>query len=75
MSVPGRECSILPACKFLPEENLATWKNLKILIRPEAKREVQGKTTQEVRYYISDEQETNSSLPACLNPFRVCYPP
>jgi predicted transposase YbfD/YdcC len=56
-----RKCSILPACKFLLEENLSPWKNLKTLIRLEAKREVQGKTTQEVRYYISDEQETKAA--------------
>jgi hypothetical protein len=36
--IETRKCSILPACKFLPEENLAPWKNLKTLIRPEAKR-------------------------------------
>jgi hypothetical protein len=43
------------------EENLASWKNLKTLIRLEAKREVQGKATQEVRYYISDEQEAKAA--------------
>jgi predicted transposase YbfD/YdcC len=56
-----RKCSILPACEFLMEENLAPWKNLKTLIRPESKREVQGKATQEVRYYISDEQEAKAA--------------
>jgi hypothetical protein len=59
--IETRKCSILPACEFLMEENLAPWKNLKTLIRLEAKREVQGKATQEVRYYISDEQETKAA--------------
>jgi predicted transposase YbfD/YdcC len=58
--IETRKCSILPACEFLMEENLAPWKNLKTLIRLESKREVQGKSTQEVRYYISDEQETKA---------------
>jgi predicted transposase YbfD/YdcC len=59
--IESRKFSIHPACKFLPEKNLASWRNLKTLIRLEAKREVQGKFTQEVRYYISDEQETKAA--------------
>lgn len=59
--IETRKCSILPAAGFLMEENLLPWRNLKTLIRVEAMREVQGKTTQEVRYYISDEQEPKAA--------------
>jgi hypothetical protein len=36
------------------EENLSAWKNLKTLVKIEATREIRGKTTQEVRYYINE---------------------
>jgi predicted transposase YbfD/YdcC len=56
-----RKCSIRPACKFLPEEKLAPWKNQKTLIRPDAGSEAQGTAMQEVRYDIRDEQETEAT--------------
>ena len=59
--IETRECSILPADEYLMEENLQTWKNLETIIRLEARREVQGKVTQETRYYISDEKEVGAA--------------
>jgi predicted transposase YbfD/YdcC len=51
------------SCLSVPagEENPEPWKTLKTHIRPEAKREEQGKVTQGGRYYIRDEQETKSA--------------
>lgn len=59
--IEPRKCSILPAAAYLMEENLQAWKNLGAIIRLEARREVQGKVTQETRYYISDEKEDGAA--------------
>ena len=59
--IETRKCSILPAGEYLMEENLVAWRNLKTIVRIESSREIQGKASQEVRYYISDEQETKAS--------------
>lgn len=64
--IETRKCSILPATEYLMDENLAGWKNLKTIIRIEATREIQGKTTRETRYYISDEEELRASYYASL---------
>lgn len=63
--IETRKCSILLAAEYLMEENLQAWKNLGTIIRLEARREIQGKITQETRYYISDEKE-NSAIYFCL---------
>jgi predicted transposase YbfD/YdcC len=59
--IETRKCSILPAQDYLLEENLVAWKNLSTLIRMESIREVQGKVTQETRYYISDEKQEKAA--------------
>jgi len=59
--IETRKCSILPAKEYLMEENLVAWRNLNTIVRIESIREIQGKTTQEVRYYISDEPETKAA--------------
>lgn len=59
--IETRKCSILPAAEYLMEENSQAWKNLGTIIRLEARREVQGKVTQETRYYISDEKEESAA--------------
>lgn len=59
--IETRKCSILPAGEYLMEENILAWRNLRTIVRIESNREIQGKTTQEVRYYISDELETKAS--------------
>ena len=59
--IETRKCSILPAHKFLMEETISAWKGIQTIIRINATREVQGKTTFETRYYISDEQEIKAA--------------
>lgn len=59
--IETRHCSILPAPKYLMKENLDLWKNLQTIIRIHSKREVKGKITQEIRYYISDEKYSKAS--------------
>lgn len=59
--IETRKCSILPAAEYLMEENSQAWKNPRTIIRLEARREVQGKVTQEIRYYISDEKEESAA--------------
>lgn len=56
-----RRCSILPADKYLMEETLSAWKNLSTIIRVECVRNTREAQTREVRYYISDENETSAS--------------
>lgn len=58
--IETRHCSILPASEFLMEETLESWKGLHTIIRIESTREVKGKSTQETRYYISDEKELSA---------------
>ena len=57
--IENRKCSILPACEYLLEENLAAWKNVSTLIKIDASREIKGVVKQETRYYISDETAEN----------------
>lgn len=59
--IETRKCSILPAEEYLMEESLQAWKNIGTIIRLEARREIQGKVTQETRYYISDEKGESAS--------------
>ncbi|MFN0201379.1 MAG: ISAs1 family transposase, partial [Bacteroidia bacterium] len=56
----ARKCSILPAEKVLPQEQLAKWRNLATLIRVETKRE----GVYEQRFFISSEKE----IPKINNP-------
>lgn len=56
-----RKCSILRAKDFLLEENISAWKDLTTLIRVDASREVDGVSTKQTRYYISDENIDNAS--------------
>ena len=56
-----RKCSILPAKDFLLHENLCAWKDVSMLIKVEASREIKDVTTIQKRYYISDENITNAS--------------
>lgn len=58
--IETRHCSILPAQEFLMNETCQPWKELHTIIRIESTREVKGKTTQETRYYISDEKELSA---------------
>ena len=57
--IENRCCSILPACDYLLEENMFSWKNVATLIKIDASREVKGVLQQETRYYISDETVSN----------------
>jgi predicted transposase YbfD/YdcC len=59
--IETRKCSILPARDFLLAENIGVWCNLRTIIKVEATRELQGKTTNETRYYISDEAEPKAA--------------
>jgi predicted transposase YbfD/YdcC len=54
-----RRCDILPAAVYLSETQLARWSNLSTLIRITATREIKGKTTENVRYYISSKTDRN----------------
>ena len=51
-----RKCSILSASKVLLPENIEQWGSLKTVIKVESTREIKGKKSSEVRYYISSEQ-------------------
>jgi len=64
--IETRKCSILPAEAYLMQESLLAWENIKTIIRMESTREIQGKVTQETRYYISDEQEINAAYYSSL---------
>lgn len=64
--IETRRCSILPAKEYLLDETLSEWKGLSTLIRIESKRETKGKTTCDVRYYVSDESEPRASYYAAL---------
>jgi predicted transposase YbfD/YdcC len=55
-----RTCHILPASDYLLEENLNLWKNLSTLIKIESVRETKNGSSNEVRYYISNETQTNA---------------
>lgn len=59
--IETRRCSILPAKAFLMEETISPWKDLRTIIRVQTIRETKEKTTQEIRYYISDKDESNAA--------------
>ena len=59
--IETRKCSILLAQDYLLEENYRAWKDINMLVRIEASREVCGIITQETRYYISDETLRSAS--------------
>lgn len=59
--IETRHCSILPAKEFLMEETISAWKGLQTIARIQSTREIQGKATQETRYYISDEDESKAA--------------
>jgi len=65
--IEKRQCSILPACEYLLEENLSAWKNVSTLIRIDASREIKGVVHQEIRYYISDETVNSPSYYLALS--------
>jgi len=50
-----RKCSIISSEKALLPENQSDWCGLKTLIKVEATREIKGKISTEIRYYISSE--------------------
>lgn len=49
------KCRILPAREYLLAETIQSWRGLGTVIKIESSREINGKTTYETRYYISDE--------------------
>lgn len=51
-----RKCSIISSKNALLDENQEQWRGLKTLIKVEASRSVKDKETEEIRYYISDEE-------------------
>jgi predicted transposase YbfD/YdcC len=57
--IENRRCSILPACDYLLEENISSWKNVSTLIKIDSSRETKGVLQQQTRYYISDETLSN----------------
>ncbi|MDR2511136.1 MAG: ISAs1 family transposase, partial [Bacteroidales bacterium] len=56
-----RKCSIINAKEVLLEEHLEQWAGIQTLVRIESFREVNGKQTNETRYYISDETGMNAN--------------
>ncbi len=59
--IESRKCSILPAAKYLLEENLQEWRELKTIIRIETSREIKGKVSNDIRYYISSEDQSQAA--------------
>jgi predicted transposase YbfD/YdcC len=59
--IETRKCSILSAKDFLLEENLSAWKDLTTLIKVDSTREINGLMTTKIRYYISNENNTNAA--------------
>jgi Transposase len=59
--IETRKCSILLAQDYLLEENYRAWKDISMLVRIEASRDLCGVITQETRYYISDETLRSAS--------------
>jgi predicted transposase YbfD/YdcC len=59
--IETRRCHILPAGKYLMGETVARWKGLATIVRIVSTREIKGHVTQDIRYYISDEKETNAA--------------
>jgi predicted transposase YbfD/YdcC len=56
-----RRCHILSARKYLMDENIERWKGIATIVRIVSTRQFKGHVTQDIRYYISDEQETNAA--------------
>jgi len=54
-----RRCWILPAKEHLQAAFIEHWPGLQTVVKVEARRRVKGQLREEVRYYISDESETN----------------
>jgi predicted transposase YbfD/YdcC len=52
-----RRCSILPAGKVLLPEHPDRWTDLQTIIKVESSRQMNGRQTNETRYYISDETD------------------
>jgi predicted transposase YbfD/YdcC len=59
--IETRRCSILSAKDFLLEDNINRWKDVTTLVRIDASREAKGIRTEEIRYYISDENIKNAA--------------
>jgi predicted transposase YbfD/YdcC len=59
--IENRQCSILPADRYLLKENLSSWKNVSTIIKIDSSREIKGVLHQQTRYYISDETVSNPS--------------
>ena len=59
--IENRQCNILPADKYLLEENIAAWKDVSTIIKVSSSREIKGVLKQETRYYISDETISSPS--------------
>jgi predicted transposase YbfD/YdcC len=59
--IENRRCSILPADKYLLEENMSAWKHVSTIIKIDSTREIKGILHQETRYYISDETVSHPS--------------
>jgi predicted transposase YbfD/YdcC len=55
-----RKCSILSVESTMDEEIVAEWSGLRTIIKIESNRIIKEKKTVETRYYISDENESNS---------------
>lgn len=54
-----RRCWLLSAHSAIDASFLEQWPGLQTLVKVEACRTIDGQTHREVRYYISDESETN----------------
>lgn len=54
-----RRCWILSAAAGVDAAFVAQWPGLRTLVKVEARRTLEGQTQRQVRYYISDEEETN----------------
>jgi predicted transposase YbfD/YdcC len=59
--IENRQCSILPADRYLLEENLSDWKKVSTIIKIDSSREIKGVLHQQTRYYMSDETVSNPS--------------
>ena len=55
-----RICSILSAKDAIDHQIIANWEGLQTIVKVEATRSIKDKTSKEIRYYISDENETNA---------------
>ena len=60
----NRRCEILPAREMLLPDLIEQWKGIQTLVKIEAYREIKGKKSSEIRYYISS---SNSDKPRYYN--------